>query len=101
MDRRQELHNKLKEILGSDHVYFCPPPSFKLTYPCIIYKPGVSSVLSADNIKYHTKKQYVVTVITYDPDSPIPDRVHEMLYCGMDRIYTSNNLNHFVYRLYY
>lgn len=101
MDRRLELHAKLKDILGSDNVYFCPPPGYRMKYPCIVYKLGVSSVIPADNIKYQTKKQYVVTVIDEDPDSEIPDKVHNLLYCGMDRVFTADNLNHFVYRLYY
>ena len=32
------LHDELITLLGSSNVYFQPPTSIKMNYPCIIYK---------------------------------------------------------------
>ena len=41
MDRRLQLHEELCSVLGSRNVYFQPPETIKLTYPCIIYSKYV------------------------------------------------------------
>ena len=38
MSKRVDLGNKLKEILGSNNVYFQPPDNLKMVYPCIRYR---------------------------------------------------------------
>ena len=35
---RLSLHNILVSILGTSNVYFQPPTTITLKYPCIIYK---------------------------------------------------------------
>ncbi len=52
MSRRLELHAKLVDFLGSGHVYFQPPESVRLTYPCIIYNLDDFDVKRADNELY-------------------------------------------------
>ena len=37
MASRLNLQDKLEEVLGSKQVYFQPPESLKLKYPCIVY----------------------------------------------------------------
>ena len=101
MERRLELHKKLCEILGSEHVYFMPPSNLKMQYPCIVYNRIGSNVLHADNTPYSIKKQYTITVMTYDPDNDIGDKLQNLLYCGYDRSYTVDNLHHDVYKIYY
>ena len=49
MASRHELHDELKELLGTNRCYFQPPESIKLEYPCIIYKRDPSDILRADN----------------------------------------------------
>ena len=75
MGRRLELHNLLLAALQGPHVYFQPPASVKMQYPCIVYQRVTESVDYADNLKYRNMKLYQVTVIDRNPDSPIPDRV--------------------------
>lgn len=99
--RRLELHERLCEILGSRNVYFQPPSNKRMEYPCIIYKRSGLNTIKADNMSYNTKVQYTVTIIDYDPDNIIGNRVAQMLHCGYDRHYVKDNLNHDVYRLYY
>lgn len=100
MKTRNELHTKLCNILGSDHVYF-RAPSFRITYPCILYDIGGDDLSYADNIKYTKMKRWSVTVIDENPDSKIPERLEEIPYCRFDRLYLSDGLNHFVYTIYY
>lgn len=98
---RIELQQKLEELLGSRNVYFQPPESVKLKYPCIIYERSDMRVDSADNIDYRNYNRYTITVIDKDPDSPIPARVRELKYCSFDNHSTVDNLNHDYFNLFY
>ena len=49
MTRRNELHEKFCDLLGSRNVYFQPPESVRLVYPCIIYRLGNFNVKHADD----------------------------------------------------
>lgn len=102
MDRRIELHEKLCDILGSRYVYFQPPESVKLHYPCIIYSLSNMNLVRADNKLYLHKNRYMVMVVDEDPDSTIHEDILEgFQYCSFDRAYTADNLNHRVLTLYY
>lgn len=101
MDSRIELHEELRVILGSGFVYFQPPESKKIVYPCIIYALDNLDIKHADDKPYLNRKRYVVTIIDKDPDSEIPDRMLSLPFCSFDRGYTSDNLNHWVFHLYY
>lgn len=102
MASRLELHEELCELLESRHVYFQPPESVKLVYPCIVY--GLSGIdqLKANDRSYKTNKRYDVTIIDYDPDSELPDKILDrFVNCSFDRSFVSDNLNHWVFTLYY
>ena len=102
MASRLELHEELCTILGSRNVYFQPPQSVKLKYPCIVYsKTGVNKVNANDKF-YKGIDEYQVTAIDSDPDSKIPNEIlYHFSMCRFDRAYTSDNLNHTVLSLYY
>lgn len=101
MGKREVLHQILVNMLGSDNVYFQPPESLKLKYPCIIYSLSDDIVSHANDEKYLRRKRYNVMVIDKNPDSLIPDKIDTLQYCSFDRFYISDNLNHFVFNLYY
>jgi hypothetical protein len=101
MAPRQELQDLLKEILGTDNVYFQPPTNVVLSYPCIIYKRDLSRTQFADNAPYQRHIRYQVTVIDRDPDSGIPEKVAALPMCLFDRFYTADNLNHDVFNLFF
>lgn len=101
MGQRLDLHNLLKTILGSDNVYFQPPPNYKMSYPCIVYNRSNIRSEHADNYPYKHRKEYTVTVIDKDPDSLIPDEIAMLSGCIHDRNYRSDNLNHDVFTLLY
>lgn len=96
---RSDLHAIFKEI--TPNVYFQPPAGVKMQWPAIVYKRDTSETEYGDNLPYRRTKRYQVTVIDTDPDSQIPDKVAELAMCRHDRFFTSDNLNHDVFNLYF
>lgn len=107
MDQRQkrlQLQDKLEEVTGlpESKVHFQPPANINLTYPCVVYEKTTGDSQYADDKMYRYHVLYDVTVIDYDPDSTIGHSILEsFMYCRHDRSYTSDNLHHDVYKLYY
>lgn len=106
MGQRLDLHDKLVAIIGSSNpkesrVYFQPPASKALAYPCIVYSRSGKDEKFANNKLYLGKQRYSITVIDINPDSLIPDKVSQLPLTGFDRHYTSDNLNHDVYFTYF
>jgi len=106
MRSRLELHDLFIDILGTrneevSRVYFQPPASLMMNYPCIVYGRSSGDTKYANDIKYHRMKQYQVTVIDADPDSVIPDKIENFPLCKFSTHFTKDNLNHDVYMLYY
>lgn len=97
--RRIQLHEILKEF--SDNVYYQPPESLSLSYPCIIYEKEDINTDYADDKTYSKTSEYLLTVIGMDPDTNIPERLLEMPYCTFDRRFIQDNLYHDVLRLYF
>lgn len=99
MGSRLGLQDLLETLVAN--VYFQPPESLKLSYPCIVYSRSDMDTKFADDIPYAHSKQYQLIVIDKDPDSSIPGKVALLPMCTFDRHYTANNLNHDVFDLYY
>ena len=101
MASRKELHNRLIEILGSTNVYFNPPESIKLQYQCIIYNLDNKELVKADNVNYLKRNYYNVTLIHPDPVNKIQDMILDLPYCRFTSFYSSDDLNHYRYQIYY
>jgi hypothetical protein len=99
MAPKQQLEAKLKEILGSDAVYFQPPEDFQLSYPCIIYKRSNIRSSHADNQPYKLENQYSITVIDPDSGSTIPDKVAQLPRCVFERNFGSDYLYHNIFNI--
>lgn len=99
MGSRIDLHSLLETLLGSDNVYFQPPSSFQMEYPCIVYSRSDIDAKFANNLPYIHTKQYILTVIDSDPDSEIPDNVALLPRCSFDRSFKSDQLNHDVFNI--
>lgn len=98
---RLKLHAKLYELIGPNKVYFQPPESDQISYPCIIYSLNNVSAVLADNTMYGYNDCYTVTYITKDPDTDIRIKILEKFQCSkFDRYYSSDNLHHFVFKIY-
>ena len=100
---REDFHEILCEMLGSRNVYFQPPESIKLKYPCIVYELNSIWTDKADNAKYLKHKQYKVTVINEDPDdaSELAEKLLEMQYSRFETTYVADNLNHYVLTIFF
>lgn len=98
---REILQTLLEGLLGSHNVYYQPPESVKLSYPCIVYERSGIRTDSANNKTYRKYNRYTVTHIDEDPDSEIPNKLLELEYCGFDTHFTENNLNHDVFTLFF
>ena len=101
MGNRLDLGWELKRILGSRNAYFQPPPSVQLKYPCAVYELTDINTIYADNNPYRHKKAYQVTIIDKDPDTKLPDEVAKLPMCRFVRFFTANNLNHYVFNIYW
>lgn len=99
MGERLALSRKFKML--TPNVYFQPPASKQLKYPCIVYKLSDFYTVHADNTLYGRKPKYEVTAIDRDPDSPLPYQLIEYPLCSFDRHYTADNLHHWVFGIYY
>lgn len=102
LKRRLTLQSLLKEIPKVREVYFQPPEDIKLKFPCIIYKWDRMKEIRADNTLYNSRRGYSVTIVDQNPDSTIPiDFQKEFPLASFDRSYVSDNMNHWIYNLYW
>lgn len=101
MRDRLSLHSLLCNILGSNNAYFQPPASVLMNYPAIRYRRSDISNRHANDGVYSHQNQYELTVIDWDPDSTIPDKVNEIPTAQFIRSFSSDNLNHWVFEIYY
>jgi len=99
MAPRLELHEILTGI--TEHVYFQPPETVRLQYPCILYRRDYVRNDFADDIPYASTKRYLLTVIDRDPDSSIPVQIGILPRCSYDRFYAADGLNHDVFKLFF
>jgi hypothetical protein len=99
MGSRLQLQSLLEEI--TEHVYFQPPVNIQMQYPCIRYVRDDSKLEHAGNKLYKHTKRYQVTVIDRNPDSELPDQVIELPFCSFDRYFAAENLNHYVFTLFF
>lgn len=72
-----------------------------MSYPCIVYHQDNASVDFADNNPYRYTKRYQVTYMDTNPVSDIPDKIALLPMTLFNRFFPADNLNHFVFTLYY
>lgn len=101
MERRLELHQILRRIPGIKGVYFNPPPTVKMSYPCIRYKWSSENPVFADNYKYKHEMRYSLTVIDPNPESSVAKAVLALPYSRLETSYAADNLSHFQFTLFY
>lgn len=97
--RRLELHELLVELLGSRNVYYQPPESVRMKYPAIKYSRDDIQNTFANNNVYMQQYAYEITVIDEDPDSEIVDKISKLPTARFERHYTSDDLNHDIYKI--
>lgn len=98
MDRLQ-LQSLLKTI--ASNVYFQPPSNVQMAYPCIVYQLDDILVQFADNQAYRRSERYQLTVIDPNPDSNLREQVAQLPQCSFDRFFVADDLNHYVFTLFF
>lgn len=107
MSRRLLLHEVLCDILdcpstGSDcRAYFQPPATVRMKYPAIVYSLESIDGVHADDTNYLANKRYSLTLLASNPDTDLVDKIMELQTARFDRAYTSDNLNHYIFEVYY
>ena len=102
LNLQAELASVLASVNRPQNVYFQPPESTRMNYPCIVFKRNGARTLFADNKPYTFEESYEVTVIDRDPDSPIVRAVGmHFPKSRFNRHYTVDNLNHDVFIIYW
>ncbi len=100
--QREALYDILSGIEGVKKVYYQQPYTASLKYPCIIYGLNRFTNVYADDRRYLSFPLYTVTLIDYDPDSPIQKSILDLngsCIVSFDRVFTDDNLYHWAYSL--
>lgn len=99
---RLNLHEELCEVLGNRNVYYNPPESIRMKYPCIRYTKAKPKTIKANNERYLRMECYTVTVMSTDPENDIADLLMDHFqYAEYDRPYNSDGIAHDVLTIYY
>ena len=88
-------------IVAPFNVYFQPPATQIMKYPCVVYARTNIDVITANNNPYMVTKQYTITVIDSNPDSLITENVARLPKCKFVSHFTKDNLNHDIYNINY
>lgn len=97
---RDQLNETLIKILGSKAVYYQPPASLRMQYPCIRYAPANIDRKAADNQGYLLTDHYTLTYISKSPDRSVPMKLLRLPRCTQNQVYTSDGLYHEVFSIY-
>lgn len=98
---RLAFHEELVEILGNRHVYFQPPKEELMEYPCIRYSLTDIDNTHADDRTYLRDYCFNVILIHPEANNCIVDRLSNMQFSTLNKIYTTQGLNHYVFTIYY
>jgi len=91
-EKRVRFHNELLELCKN--VYFQPPASIQMVYPCIVYAMDDVITMFAQNSVYTQYAIYNVTYIDKIPDSDVPKQLLQLEYADYQTFYVADNLNH-------
>lgn len=101
-DKRLELQNIFETLLDSKNVYFQPPETLKMSYPCIRYNRSQNRTFKADDKLYNFRQGYTVILIEHDPDSDLAKRMLDIFdFIKIESYYRSDGLNHTKLLIYY
>lgn len=101
MDKRLSLQKELEKLAGAN-VYFQPPASVHLAYPCVIYNLAAGDIKRADDSVYSYTNRFELIFIYRKPNMEIVEKVMRAFpMCSVSRIYIADNLYHYAFNLYY
>ena len=101
MDRLQ-LQGKLESLLGSENVYFQPPETIKLRYPCIVYSLDPTYTRHADNRNYIITNRYHIKHIYKSLSKSLKDQfLTEFMMISHDNRMIADGMYNDDFTLYY
>lgn len=100
MSNRLKLHNLLLSV-GGPNVYYQIPSTMIIKYPAIKYSINDIENDHANDLVYRQDTQYMITVMSRDPDDEIFSKVSKLPKCSFDRRYIQDNIHHNTFTLYY
>jgi hypothetical protein len=98
---RLEFQSFLEALKGDRNVYFQPPSTVLMKYPAIRYNLDSLNDLPADNIDYQQYTAYRLIYITSNPDDVMIKTLSKLPYSRFVQWYAVDNLNHYVYTIFY
>lgn len=99
MSRRLDLQVELEKLCPN--VYFQPPPSLQMKFPCIVYERRDISTQYADNKPYIHHDIYRVIYIDKDPESDVPKKILDLPMSTYETQYKKNEMYYNVSRITY
>lgn len=101
MANRADLQVFLESLMENQNVYFDPPESMNLSYPCVKYTLNDINTKRANNNVYLQYPGYQLILIDRNKDSEYVDKLLKTKYCRFVRHYPSDGLHHWVFNLYH
>ena len=101
MANRLDLQALLEDLLGSRNVYYQPPESVKMNYPASVYSLDNIEKTYANDGVYLFNRRYSVTVIDKNPDTDLVRKILELPMSRFDRHFKNDNLNHYIFNMYF
>lgn len=96
----QDILSGVMEECGEEpHVYFQPPESIKLVYPCIIYHISNIDTLYSSNLPYAHFISFETKYISKDSTSKVPNRLLKLPRSRFNTYYTAEKLHHYSYTI--
>lgn len=99
MRPRSELRAILQEICAN--LYFQPPETVKMKYPCIVYSLSKIDSRYASDMPYTLHNRYELTYICKNPDDSTKYAIAQLQGCRFDRTFVADNLYHYVFTIYF
>ena len=98
---RSVVHSLLQSLTGyGNRIYFNPPETIKMQYPCIVYHRQNLAKRNADNKAYIRYDEYSVThIYARESEHSISEVLVESDGFEYDRNFYADNLNHDVFTL--
>ena len=93
---RTSLQSELESICGTN-VYFQPPETLTLKYPCVIYQIIDSPSVYADGIKYKQAIKFQIMYVTKKAVDDVVDKILRNPFFNFQRFFASAGLNHYVF----
>lgn len=94
MKTRLTLHQTLIDILGSSNVYYNPPETIKMQFPCIVYSLDYIEPIHANNQPYIDWTTYKIIVVSKIPDHPATRQIMQLPMTRFSTRYVRDGLYH-------